>query len=375
MADTGDWQSRSLLLQGGQDVALVLADDNGTAEVGSHCAHQVEELGALGVTAADPDASSLRQRGQCGLGGVRVGGLGVVDPGDAIRLGDGDDPVGSGAVGAQARRDRLGVDPGRAGQSGCGQGVGEQVSGQVLGTAPRRQVRQVSGGGELDAAGAALGVEGPIHQQVLDHADLSQPRRGQGEADGPTALDDIGLTDHVLGGAVGEVVDGGEPGAGIDTGLVRGVGLQAPVPVEVIGGQVEADRGQGRQGAGGVELEAGQLHGQGVSAARQYRLDDRGADVADGGGGEPLGLKDGREHAHRRGLAVRAGQREPGDVRAGGVPLKSPGQLDLAPGLDTGRLSGAQDRTGGRYPGRDDQEPRRGVRQGGRGRLAAGHGG
>ena len=136
-------------------------------------------------------------------------------------------------------------------------------------------------------------MEGAVHQQVLDHADLPEPRRGQGEADGPAALDDVGLTDHVLGGIVGNVVDGGEPGSGVDTGLVRGVGLPAPVPVEVVGGQVEAGRGQGREGPGGVELEAGQLHGKGVGTAGQDRLDGGGADVADGRGREPLGLENG----------------------------------------------------------------------------------
>ena len=33
----------------------------------------------------------------------------------------------------------------------------------------------------------------------------------------------IGLTDHVLGGGVGEVVDGGEPGAGVDPSLILGL--------------------------------------------------------------------------------------------------------------------------------------------------------
>ena len=158
-------------------------------------------------------------------------------------------------------------------------------------------------------------MEGTVDQQVLNHADLSQPRCGQGEADGSAALDDVGLADHVLGGGVGEVVDGGEPGAGVDAGLVLGVGLQAPVPVEVVGGQVEAGRGQGRQGPGGVQLEAGQLHGQGVGTAGQHRLNDGGADVAHGRSREPLGLKDRREHADRGGLAVRSGQSQPGHVR------------------------------------------------------------
>ena len=131
---------------------LVLTDDDGAAQVGAHRADQVEELGALGVAAADPHAGPLRQGRQCGLGRVRVGGLGVVDPGDALRLGDGDDPVGSGAVGAQSGGDRLRVGSGRAGQRRGRQGIGQQVRGQVLGTPPGSQVRQVGGGGQLDTA-------------------------------------------------------------------------------------------------------------------------------------------------------------------------------------------------------------------------------
>ena len=282
---------------------------------------------------------------------MRVGGLGVIDPSDALRLGDGDDPVGSGTVGAQPGSDRLRVGSGSTGQCGGGQGVGQQVRGNVLGAPPWGQVHQVSGGGQLDTTGTSLGMEGAVDQQVLDHADLPQPRCGQGEADGATALDDVGLTDHVLGGGVGEVVDGGEPGAGVDAGLVPGVGLQASVPVEVVGSQVEAGRGQGRQGPGGVELEAGQLHGQGVGTAGQHRLNDGSADVADGRGREPLGRQDRREHADRGGLAVRTGQSQPGDVRMRRVLLDPPGQLDLAPGLDTCGLGASQDRSGGRDPG------------------------
>ena len=225
------------------------------------------------------------------------------------------------------------------------------MGGQILGAVARSQVSQVGDGGQLDATGTALGVEGAIHQQILDHADLPESRRGQGESDGAAALDNVGLADHALGGGIGEVVDGGETGPGVDAGLVRSVGLRAPVPVEVVRGQVEARRGQGREGPGGVQLETGQLHGQGVCAAGQHRLDGGRSDIADGWGGESLGLEDGREHTDRSGLAVRAGERQPGDIRSGGVLLEPPGQLDLAPSLDADRLGGAQDRTRGRNAG------------------------
>ena len=325
------------------------------------------EGGALGVAARDPHAGAGGQTGEGGLRGVRVGGLGVVHPVDAAGLGDGEDAVGAGGEGAQARGHGLGPDGGQArpeGEGGSGEGVGDDVGGEAVGAAAGSQVGEIVEGGDLAALAVAGRVQGAVHEEALDAADLPQGRRPQGEADGEAALDDVGVGDHGAGRLVLAVVDGGALGAGVDAGLVSGVGLGAAMPVEMVGGHVEAGRGGRREGPGGVELEAGQLNGKGVGLPGQDGGDDRVADVADGWRGEPGGGEDGREHADRCRLAIGAGDGQPGDVRAGRGALEAPGELDLGPGLDAGGLCGGEDRAGGGDSRGDHEEAQVGGHQG-----------
>ena len=158
----------------------------------------------------------------------------------------------------------------------------------------------------------------------------------EGEADGAGALDHVGVDDEALGLRVGDVVDGGALDAFVDAALVGGVvghRVRAVVPVEVVLGEVEDDRGLGAHRLCVVELEAGQLDGEDVVGLGVHdRLDDRPTDVADRRTAQAGRAQDRVEHLHRGGLAVGAGDGQPG----GGVLgiAQPPGELDLAPDRD-----------------------------------------
>ena len=205
-------------------------------------------------------------------------------------------------------------------------------------------------------------MQGAVDQEILDHAHLPQGGDGQGEADGEAALGDVGPLDHGPGRGIGGVVDGRAPGPRVDAGLVRAVGGQSPVPVQVIGSEVEAGRGQRTERAGGVELEAGQLDGHGIGPALQDRGDRGGPDVAHGRGVEPRRRENGGEHADRGGLAVGPRHDDPGHLGAGG-PLQAPGELDLAPHPGAVPPSAGQDRSRGRHSRGDDEQIWTALRQ------------
>ena len=79
-----------------------------------------------------------------------------------------------------------------------------------------------------------------------------------------------------------------------------------------------------------MQLEAGQLDREDVvRLGVHHRLDEREADVAGGDAAQPGRTQDRVQHPHRGGLAVGAGDREPGRVVLG--VAEPPGQLDLAP--------------------------------------------
>ena len=208
---------------------------------------------------------------------MRVGGLGVVDPEDAVVAGDGLDAVVARqevpqplADRATARRRRRGPAPPRRGRwRPCG------------GAPPRRGPH----GGQLGGAVLALGDEGAVHQQALDDAEHADGRRAGGEADGAAAFDDVGVLDHAFGFDLLGVVDARLPGVCVDLGLVRQVGGIGAVPVHVVFGDVQAHAGHGRHGVAPVQLEAGEFHGEDVVVHRVAEgVQDRRADVADGDG-------------------------------------------------------------------------------------------
>ncbi|GAA3067470.1 hypothetical protein GCM10020000_59780 [Streptomyces olivoverticillatus] len=78
-----------------------------------------------------------------------------------------------------------------------------------------------------------------------------------------------------------------------------------------------------------------------------------GADVADGGGAQSGGLQDGGEHLDGGGLAVGAGDGEPG---GGPLATQLPGDLDIADHTHARRGRGREERAGGLPAGRGDDE-------------------
>ena len=115
------------------------------------------------------------------------------------------------------------------------------------------------------------------------------------------------------------------------------------MPVDVVGGDVEARRGPGCERVRPVQLEARQLDGDDVVGLGVHdRLEHRGADVAGAAGSQPGGAQDRGQHLHGRRLAVGAGDGEPG--RGALARAQPPGQLDLAPDRDAGRGRGREQR-------------------------------
>ena len=205
---------------------------------------------------------------------MRVGGLGVVDPGDPV---DASATVAircpSGRNAAQPVADGGLRDAVRPGQRGGGQRVGHDV--RVPATARSATVQSSA------ALDCRSGDEGPVDEQVVDDADHADAGHAEGEADGAGALDHVGVADQPLGLGVGDVVDAGPLHPLVDAALVGGVvghRRRAGVPVEVVLGEVEHHGGLGAHRVGVVELEAGQLDGEHVvRRGVHHRLDDRAA--------------------------------------------------------------------------------------------------
>ena len=146
----------------------------------------------------------------------------------------------------------------------------------------------------------------------------------------------VGLADQLLGHRVGHVVDAGALDAGVDPALVGGVrrpAVGARVPVEVVLGDVEHGGRLCAHRGGVVQLEAGQLDGEHVvRLGVHHRLDDRQADVAAGDRAQPGGAQHRLEHLHGGGLAVGAGDGQPGRRRARGRAAARPARPRPRPG-------------------------------------------
>ena len=199
------------------DHVPVAAQQHDAAQPAGDRPDQVVEGGALRQPAGDPHHRVVAE--QRGLGGVRVGGLGVVDPGHAVVLGDQRDPVTVGPEAPQPVADGDLADAVRAGQGGGGQRVLHGVRRRPAG-AGRGEVGQRA---QLGGAGLARLDEGTVGEDVLDDAEHADGGHAEREADGPGALDDVGLADQRLGRRVGDVVDAGALDALVDPALVGGV--------------------------------------------------------------------------------------------------------------------------------------------------------
>ena len=197
---------------------------------------------------------------------------------------------------------------------------------------------------------ASVVDEGTIDQEVIDDTQHRQTGYAQGESDGPTPLDHIGLLDHALGLRVGDVVDRRHLGVAVDTRLGSPIVVVGTEEIDVVGREVEADSCQWARGVQERQLRRTHLDREHVeSLGVHHRVDERDADVAHRRGAKPRRAQDRLEHQRRRGLAVGAGDDEPGRCV---VALNAPGKLELAPYRNSLRLRCDDDGRRRRDPGR-----------------------
>src|SRR5690606_8584319 len=162
------------------------------------------DVDAFELAAGDPDDGVVG--GERGGGGVGVGGLRVVHPGDAVGDEDGDVAVRFGAVAADRAGDGIGADADPRGERGGGEGVGDVVI--------------ACGAHVLDRADPHRFGAAVVDQVALGDAELAGAGLAQGEADRRLGGGLLGE-----GGDVGVVeVDDGRASAP-DRGLRLGVGV------------------------------------------------------------------------------------------------------------------------------------------------------
>ncbi len=252
---------------------------------------QFVEGQALAEAPGDPDHAVVRGQGR--RGGMRVGGLGVVHPRDAGTAQNGGVSVRVRHKPLQTRAYRL-----RRHAVGAGQCRGRQGVGHVV--RPGRP--DLIDRGEGHRPVRARGVDEP----AVRDAELAGGRRRERERDVRPRC----AGEQSCGGLVVGVAD--RRSAAPDARFRGGVRLQAAVPVEVVGRDVEHRRGRRAQPRRPVQLEAGQLHREDVGRrVCQYGVDQRSSHVACRDGPPARGAQHGGEHPHGGGLAVGAGQREP----------------------------------------------------------------
>ena len=174
--------------------------------------------------------------------------------------------------------------------------------------------------------------EGTVDEQVVDDAEHRQRRCAEGEPDRAAALDDVGLLDHPQRHGVLDVVDGRLLRALVHARLGRDVGVHRAEVVDVVVGDVEADRRHRAHGVDERQLRRTDLDGDHVELVVHHDVDQGVPDVA-GRDGAVAGRAQHRlEHQRRGRLAVRAGDAQPGRGAVG--VAQAPGQLQLAPHRD-----------------------------------------
>src|SRR5699024_2766674 len=325
-SDRPDRKVGGVRVQGLADTCTVGTEEYGSAHTVDGSGNQLVHLGPLEQTSGDPH-HGVEGVQRCG-GGVRVGGLGVVH---VVHTGDRGHVLNTVRFRGKGRKtgpDRLRGDPDGTRQCGGGKGVGHIVRG---GRTYIGQCRQFFG------TAGRVGHERAIDQQVLHHPEFT----GAGGVRTQSHQGGVGVA-VLLGQPCRPVVGGVDHAdrvAGEDLALGVGVGGQATVPVQVVGGHVEHHGGVWTHGGGPVQLEAGQFDRQDVVSSSvgvgQGRLDDGGADVAHGQGVPAVRAQHLLQHPYRGGPAVGAGDRQPHLV--GG--FEPPGQLDVTDDLHA-RLGG-----------------------------------
>ena len=128
------------------------------------------------------------------------------------------DPVRVGAEAAQARRGRRPA----ARRSARASAAAASAFATLCGASGRPT--SATSSAQLGGGRRALRDERPVARaRPSTTPSIRQPGHAEGEPDRPAALDDVGLPHQLLGHGVGDVVDAGDLGAGVDPALVRGV--------------------------------------------------------------------------------------------------------------------------------------------------------
>ena len=311
------------------DHVAVEADEHGGAQPRRVRAHQLVELRrrALGQPAGDPD--DVLEAAQRGGGGVRVGRLGVVDPGHAVR------PRRPGRAGAgRGGRPRS---PFRTAIGGTPCARASAAAARAFATTCGARTRASPGDvvqrGELGGRRPALLHERPVGEHLVDEPDHRHAGMPRVKPIARQPSIDVGVAHELLGDRVGDVVDAGDLGVLVDPALVAGVASRLPCQSRWSGATLRQARARGAHRRRRVQLEAGQLHGEHVVRLRvQHGLEHRRPDVADGGGAEAGRGEHRGEHLHGGRLAVGAGDGEPGGGAGRGPHAARPARPRSRPG-------------------------------------------
>ena len=195
--------------------------------------------------------------------------------------------------------------------------------------------------GQSDRVTVTVVDERAIHQQAFNDAKLRDSRGTERQANRPSSLHDVRVLHHGLNRAIRSGVHAGPHRVLVHARLVGRIRFDAAVPIEVIGVHVQADGSKRAHRVGGMQLEARQLNGEylgvGVNRAR-----DRGTNIADLLGLDARCAQDLPQHANRRRLAVRARHSQPRATGVRSLLLETPGQLHLAPQVDSRLRAGLE---------------------------------
>ena len=143
--------------------------------------------------------------------------------------------------GAKPRLHGLGLDAVRSRESGSGQRITQRSSRRV-GPVGTRQVRDVCEGNRLTSA---ILHKRAVDEKSLNNAKLRHRRGTERHTDGARTLDDVGVLHHGLDGAIGCRIHARLHSVLVHASLIRRVGLDATVPVQVVRIHVETHRCQG----------------------------------------------------------------------------------------------------------------------------------
>jgi hypothetical protein len=313
------------------DVAARLADGDDPADALGRGGHrrQIETL--VASTGDEHDVIEAVDRRRCGMRRRR---LRVVEPGDAAGVGDELDAMRRPDERGQRRRHRSRVgQPALEHEGGGGKPVGDVV-GQA---APHRRDRR-----DLATRGDQRTVLDPVVGAVAGERDVATRR----ESEMMHHRGVVGVADRdVARELVGE-----------DASLGGRVGRQRPVPIEMVGGEVEPGRGVGAEALGPGQTEARALDDEGVEIVEADSGDERDVGVAGSDRAHPGGLEHGDSEQRRRRLAVGAGDGEHRPRPAAALLLPLVGELELADDAPSAPSGDGEQPMALRHPGRRDDD-------------------